>query len=214
MPTGYTAKLESINYNLEKWLTEDIPRAMGMCVMLRDDTRDMTIGEIREGIKSDSAKYYEESIERGLTEIDTLEKMTEQQWKDNLAKTIQEDKDRVAERKTEWSFKKEKHLESVNKVNNLISKAKDKTIKDILGFAKQQLDMVIDSEYNSESEPKVTDCVSYSSWKNYKKLRLDMAYRSVEYDRKRITENNEKTKERLAAFDTYTKFVQKLKDTL
>jgi len=214
MPTGYTAKLESINYDVLKWLTQDIPRAMGMYIMLRDDSSDMTMEEIREKISNETSTYYEESLTRDTLELETLKKMSQQQWEDNLKETVQEDISRVRERRSEWLFKKEKHLESLQKVTNLINKATDKTTKDILGFAKQQLDLVVTSEYDASSEPKITDCDSYKSWKKYKNLRIEMVSNSVDYNRKRIFEQNEKTKERLEAFDTYTKFVQNLKDTL
>jgi hypothetical protein len=75
MPTGYTAQLEEMKYNTEKWLIQSISRAFGMCVMLRDDRQDLSEEEIIKKIKDDSdSVYHTKELANATKELQTLEK--------------------------------------------------------------------------------------------------------------------------------------------
>lgn len=51
MPTFLGERLKEQNYNLQKWLLEDVVRLFGIAVSFRDDSRNLTQEEILNGLK-------------------------------------------------------------------------------------------------------------------------------------------------------------------
>lgn len=209
MPTGYTAQLEEMGYNMEKWLTEAIPRAMGMCVMLREEPNGLSVDEIRARITEDTS-YYSSQIEEEKNKIQEYLSKSDKQWELDFNATVQADLKDTSERKKEWFFKKEKHIDSLSKVNKLIDKANIDLVKNVLGFAKSQLEDVITHEYADYCEPKKYNC--WSSWKEYKDSKIESSKLSLENSKKHLDKQIKRYQERLVEFDTYISFVESFKD--
>lgn len=208
MPTGYTAQLENMDYNLEKWLTESIPRAMGMCVMLRDEPSNLSLEEIRKKL-SEETEYIKSCIVEDEAKLADYLNKPEEKWKIEFNDKVKKDKKYYSELNKEWKFKREKHLESLKRIDNLMNIARDKVILSVLSFAKSQLDLVISSEYTPKCEPKYRGC---SSWKEYRDTLIDTTKDSLVYSKKSLEKSIIRNKERLESFDTYVSFVKKLKD--
>jgi len=213
MATGYTAHLESLDYDLYKWLTESIPRAMGMCINLRDDSLDLSVVEIREKLVS-SDSYYTESLAKDQKLLKEYLAKTPEQWQQELKEAYDNDASYQEKRKEEYIFKKDKHLESLRKVKDLISEAKDEVTLAVLQFAEEQLDSTIKWDYDKDLETSFKNAYDSCTWEQFRDLRIDMAESSIKMDEERLASIAETNAARLKAFDTYINFVEKLKDTI
>ena len=75
MPTGYTAKLMENGQSFQEFVMF-CARAMGVCVMMRDDSLDKPIPE-----KFEPSDYELKEMAKARTELDRLLSMTKKQAK-------------------------------------------------------------------------------------------------------------------------------------
>jgi len=206
MATGYTHELERMNYDVKKWLMESIPRAMGMCVRLREEKLGMSVAEMREKIIEDP-NYYDDLITVDTIKLSKLKKKTQAEWVRDLDEDQETTKRAWEERLEKWKFKRNKHKDSLKTINHLHFKATDATTKQILEFAQSQLHEVILWEYKREYEPKLSECPYESSWESYRDAKISYLKEYISSCEDSKKETNKINKEHLDAFDNYMKFV-------
>lgn len=66
MPTGYTAQLQSSNYDIKTWLKEVVVRNFGITMSMRDDG-DLTEQEIKDNLNKDS--YHKQKLAKCSKEL-------------------------------------------------------------------------------------------------------------------------------------------------
>lgn len=210
MPTGYTYQLEEMNYDVRKWLTEVIPRAMGMCVMLREESDDLSKDQIRQKLVESESSYYSKSLKKLTAELKEEQLRSDKKWKGVLEKNKQKDIKNHENRIKEWNEKRENHISSLNEIIDIQIKAKNANCKianDCLKFASQQLETVINSEYCKEYEPKLSS-IQTKTWQEYKEDIIDNTKEDIVYYKKHLKDDKDRIQGRLKAFDEYTNFVE------
>lgn len=198
MPTGYTAALETMNYDVNKWVSESLVRAMGLCVSLRDEPSDLSAEEIRKHLATGTSdKYHEESLAKAQKELKNLKDRTDQEWSDtyNLTKA-------TMKKEYEASVKKHKeneakHRQAMKEIQELLDRAereghvKGSVIWGTLHYGKQQLESAY--EYDYGSGPYKPDILSLTL-REWRDERIESARRMVIYHAENLEKIEEKRK--------------------
>ncbi len=145
MPTGYTAKLEELDWNLKKWLTEDLVRGLGVCVSMRDNG-DMTRAQIIEGIKTafNPNTYDKEQLEKAEAKLKLFKSRNRSEWKKVWEKETQEAKARYENDLEEKAKKSPKYKKALRELEFLRESSNTEAIQAITKFALDQLNSVKD----------------------------------------------------------------------
>jgi hypothetical protein len=204
MATGYTAQLQSMDYDTLNWLRTVIPRAMGMCANLRDAQSNMSVEQIRDGIQ-ENLEYYENRIRDNNERRAEYETLAQAGWEERVQAEAASDLKRWRIRHKEWTAAREGHLSALADVDKLILKTDDPITLQVLGFAAQQLQLVIDYDYLPNHAPKAPDS---RSWKELRKYSLESTDNT--YYEKELKKAQDRNTERLNAFDNYIATVDKL----
>ena len=85
MPTGYTAELDdNPELTTAKWVTQNLARAFGVCVHLRDGPYGLTEDEIESHLEDEierSTRYHREKTDEALKTLKTIND-TPEAWND------------------------------------------------------------------------------------------------------------------------------------
>lgn len=81
MPTGYTARLKEMNYNVRRWLKESAVRAIGVTISLRDDG-DLSEKEIEKRLKSQYSDepYHSKKLKEATAKLRDARTWDENDW--------------------------------------------------------------------------------------------------------------------------------------
>ena len=192
MPTGYTSKLESRNFDVKTWLKEDLVRAMGICASLRDHA-DLTQDQILTGLRNDSSSSY--YVDRLKAELDTLAELkarSDQDWSQIYATQRKLEQERYDVRVKENEEKLQAYRKAMEITTAASQKIKQHAPKDkgitrgVLELAAQQLQVGIE-EY---SQPPYCPNILNLDLENYRKWKILEAERLIEY----LKEQSEKEK--------------------
>lgn len=152
MPTGYTSRLEKINYDVKRWLKEDLVRGMGICIMLRDSGA-KSEAEIKSFLKEEANKddYHTVELEKARSQLDHLLARSESAWEAAFQKETAEAEARYQVTITFFNRNQEKHLQATNEVTDLLAKAiksdESESVIGTLRFAKEQLETAFLFDY-------------------------------------------------------------------
>ena len=205
MPTGYTADLENRKYDVKGWLKENVIRAMGVCVSLRDEGR-MTVKDIKNALKKDlSEPYHTKRVRESKANLTEFQSLSDAELKIRYAKERDAAKIDFIKRKKEFDEKKAAHLKAITETSTLYNQAiqekQGEVIVNTLKFALEQLNSAFNFDYGSGPyRDKILDH-SFEEWiaETDRKLNWD-----VDYHTKESARENTRTDNRL---NEYTKFV-------
>lgn len=208
MVTGYIMMLQDLDYNTSKWLLEVIPRSMGVCVSLRDEPFDLTIAEIRKKLQDDaSVSYYVDSIAEDKERRDTYYTWGKDEWESELAKEVAARELEYQESLLEYTVGKAQHERVLAEVRALAGKVNGECdlVANSLKFAEEQLLSTIHWDYSREPyKPR-----QWKDWQEFRDHKIETCLKSLAFEEKRLTEENQKTKKRLEMLDAYVLFVTK-----
>lgn len=209
MATGYTAQLESMKYDVKKWIKESIARGMGVCVMFRDDGH-KTESELRAALKKEADKEsYHTSAELGAAKkLKTLRAFDLSDWKAAYKAEFDKAKKDYEEKLVEYNRKKEAHVKAAEEVNKLLAKAvKQKESDVVLGtlrLAKEQLELVIESEYQRGC---YKDSILRKTLEQYRDDSLKCAEQNLNYHTEEKKKDESREDDRLSGYEQLCRFV-------
>lgn len=208
MPTGYTHNLEQRGYDVKSWIKENVIRAMGVCVTLRD-AGDKTQAEIIEALEGDKAEaYHAKALREAQTALTQFDQSTEDQLK--AWYESEREKARVSNenRLKEYNEKKEKHIKAIHETEALLARAKRTDAGEVvigtLRFALEQLQSALSFDYGS---PPYVDKVlnqDLEQWKHETKKQLLW---NVEYHAKETQKESQRHYDRAAEYKKLVEFI-------
>lgn len=207
MPTGYTAALTKRNYNLKQWLLNDVIRAIGVCVMLRDESSDLNCNQIR--AKLVEHVEYAEKQKAKLTEVVERHKqylnMSATAWLTSFTAESSRVREENEKRKQEHVDGHRAHEKALSKLRLLLAKAEGEVTVGVLKFAADQVNSAIGFDFNSCYQEK-----EYSDVTAYRAAKIQEAEREIKYTQENVNECLKRAQERLKAFDAYVAEIDKL----
>jgi len=204
MPTGYTVGLEERKYNVKEWITQDVVRAFGICIELRDDGK-LDEEEILKKLDKEKDSHYEESLKEKTKELELVKERTKEEWEE-LCKTSYDEQLLYHEKEKEKIKKKTVIWNDVlGQLNSLKDLSKKEINSNIINFAIEQWQLVED-EYKKvySTEP------IQKTWKEYKKFIVEMAEQDLKYYSERKAEEEKRNNERLEAYKELIEFIKSM----
>ncbi len=185
MATGYTYRIkDGISFND---FVMDCAKAMGACIMMRDEPASTPIPEVFE-----PDDYHKNAYEKAKKELGKFCRMTKKAAEEKTAKY--NDDRKVAEREAECKDKElsEKYLAMIEKVENW-----EPPTNDHIEFKHFMLDQLKESlRFDCGYTRSVTvEDISVEEWKSQKESSI---LHDIEYHKKNYAEEVERAKERTA----------------
>jgi len=207
MPTGYTAALAKRNYNIKTWLLNDVVRAIGVCVMLRDESNDLNCNQIR--AKLVEHVEYAEKQKAKLTEAverhQQYQNMSNAAWQTSFVADAERVRKENEKRRQEFEAGERAHRTALNKLRHIRDEANHEVTVGVLKFAIEQVNSAIGFDFNSCYQEK-----EYDSVESYRAAKLEDAAREIKYSKENADECLNRAVERLKAFDAYVDEIDKL----
>lgn len=196
--TGMAERLKDCNFNLKKYLIEDMSRSFGMLVALRDDSWELTEEQI--------FKILEDSVKCCLSRPDETQ-LSEIEYKKHLEKEYQFSRD-FYEGKLTNAIKTLEKVKEVRKVLQEKSKlTTNEIVKNAISETLHQIE-IIEEDQNFYID--VAKEVLSKSFETFERERK----KGLKYKKEFYKEYNEKeyklSKERLEAYKEYVKEVKRL----
>jgi len=196
MPTGYTIELDK-DIPTEKWFMEQLVRAFGICVTLRED-RILSATEIRKSLVEDmeeDLKYRKDRSKELNDEKKLIEDRTDADWK----KVVEEMRNKKSERNKknieDTSIIKTIHDRAKKDLERVVKLAISDITKEIAKFGLEQLDAV-----KTETEPYIDESVTLT-WEQYKEKTINANIDSIKYNTEIYKADKKAWKEKLSLFD-------------
>ncbi len=208
MPTGYTAMLEKRKFDLKSWLLNDVIRAFGCCVMLRDDNADLTVDEIRSRLVESEVRdieYHKDAISKATAELEVLQHInrSERSRKAFIKKEILKKKSESDKYMKKLVSKKKDYEKTLGRLKELWRHAEG-DISNIVKFAVEQVETTIDHDCDIEWYKKY-QTRSYSLSKHITEIEDD-----IKRHEKNMVEDRRRAAERIKFFDEYVAFIEKM----
>jgi hypothetical protein len=211
MPTGYTAQLKEMKYDVRRWLKESAIRAMGVCVMFRDagnlSQQEMEAQLAREAEKDD---YYIKELKRARERLAKAETLTPKGWQDEYEADLARAQRDYEKRVQEHNREKEAHIAALGEVERIakLAKGKGEVIVNTLSFAQEQIQSGLQFDYgHAPYREEVLD----QDLASYKAASLNKALRDVAYYTEEAKKNDARQVDRLSAYRDFCKFVDSAK---
>jgi len=205
MPTGYTASLKDRGYDVKKWLTEDVVRAFGICVMFRDDGK-MDEKKILEEL-SKECTYHAEETAAAEKKLKEAKNTSDKSWEIKAKKLYNDGCEEYEER----LLKKNKTTKIWDNVTRELIQIKARVDTEVNGnivdFAIEQWNLVED-EHKKVYLPKPTERTGES----YKKLMIEGAEHDLAYHVDGQRKDEARKQERLEAYRDLLKFIEVIKE--
>lgn len=196
--TGMAERLKDCNFNLKKYLIEDVSRSFGMLVTLRDNSWELTEEQI--------FKILEDSVKRCSSRPDEIQ-LSEIEYKKHLEKEYQSSRDFYEEKLTNAI----KTLEKVKEVRKVLQEKSKLTTNEIVKKAisetLHQIEIIEEDQNFYIDFAKEVLSKSFETFERERK-------KDLKYKKEFHKECNEKeyklSKERLEAYKEYVKEVKRL----
>ncbi len=211
MPTGYTAALKEMKYDVRRWLKESAIRAMGVCIMFRDEGT-LSQKEMEAKLKKAAEKddYYDKELKRAKARLAKAEMLTPKGWADEYdAERAKAQKD-YDKRVVEHNREKEAHIAALTEVERLAKAAKGQgeVIVNTLKFAKEQIESGLSFDYGHAP---YRDAILDQRLAAYKASGLQKALRDVAYYTEEAKKNDERQGDRSGSYREFCQFVDSVK---
>ena len=205
MPTGYTAALENMNYDLKRWLKESIIRSMGICVSLRESI-DMTEEELKEHFEQEETEsYYKKALKAKKEELAEYSDKNFN-WEKHFNEKQLEAKNDYDKRVIEYTKKKEQHLKCIKDIETLAKKADNKgeLIKKAINFGLEQLHQAYQFDY--DYFPSKASILNMSL-ENFKQNTLDFIKREIRHYSEEVLKESSRNASSQMAYNEYVTFI-------
>lgn len=193
MPTGYTARLDETQMSTRQWIMESLARAFGMCVMLKEDSMDMTEAEIIAKIAGESSDYHMRGFEEAVATKKKYDSMSDEEWT-NMMEQVNEE---ILKTNQQWveeaAAKKELHERAIRDLNLVIDNTEDEATINVCQFGLDQLKLVSSECKPLHTEPH-TDVIAF------KANRIETNARDLKYHPFEMQREQERNNERVQAY--------------
>lgn len=196
--TVMAERLKDCNFNLKKYLIEDMSRSFGMLVTLRDDSWELTEEQILKFLE-DSVKCYTSKPDETL--------LSEIEYKKYLEKEYQSTKNFYEEKLTDATKTLERVKEARKKLQEKFNITTNEIVKNAISETFHQLNTIEEDQNLSIEIARESLSKSFEDFARERKKEL-------KYRKEFHKEYNEKeyklSKERLEAYKEYVKEVKRL----
>lgn len=196
--TGMAERLKDCNFNLKKYLIEDMSRSFGMLVTLRDDSRELTEEQIFK-ILEDSVKH--------CSSIPDETQLSEIEYKKHLEKEYQSSRDFYKEKLINATKTLEKVKEARKVLQEKSKLTTNEIVKNAISEALHQTEIIEEDQNFSIDMAKEMLSKSFEAFERERK-------KDLKYKKEFYKECNEKeyklSKERLEVYKEYVKEVKRL----
>jgi hypothetical protein len=197
MTTGYCERLKAQNFNLAKWLKEDAIRAMGVCVMLRDDGN-LSESEIKDRMQfSDTGNYHQKELEEAKSKLT----WTEERWELEYNSQKEKAEKRYQEEKKQVEYEQNGFRKARIKLKELLNKATSEVEIGTLNFAIKQVGVPL--EYSNIYKASIID----QSIEEWKISQMKSVEGDIEYHTKELNEEIERENSRYQSYKEFCNFV-------
>ena len=213
MPTGYTAKLQDMEFNTEEWLTTVMPRAFGICISLRDEGLDLNEKEILKKLtEHNSTSYYEKQLTEANKDLEEMGKRTQDEWIKAFEDYKKEETNWIKEHLEKISKDREGYEKSKKKCESLLDKADGNEIAtSIIQYAVSQISETIDWDCGdktiSDYQKKIQQ-LENGSLDDFQKEIIESIKWEIDYNNKRIEETSEIVESSLKSYKDFVGFVK------
>lgn len=196
MPTGYTHSLEQDNKSTGDWFAENLCRAFGMCIMLREESSGLSRDQIRNKlVKESSDSYHKDRLEEAKKELDELSALSHFEWEKKFKLRVEEIEKDNAEAIAECDRKRMIHEKARDELMRVRNETEIDTVQNICKFGIDQLDMC-----RNEVEDPHTNNIPQSA-RAYRSEVLCDTIRDIKYHEERMPEHQEREDDRLDAYN-------------
>ena len=196
--TVLAERLKNRDFNLKKYLIEDMPRSFGMLVTLRDDSWELTEEQI--------FKILEDSVKRCLSRPDETQ-LSEIEYKKHLEKEYQSNRDLYKEKLTNATKILEKVKEARKVLQEKSKLSTNEIVKNAISKTLHQIKIIEEDQNFSIDIAKEMLSKSFEAFERERKK--DLKYEK-EFYKKYNEEEYKLSKERLEAYKEYVKEVKRL----
>ena len=189
MPTGYTCILDESDKSTAKWVIEDLVRAFGFCMRLRDDDSGLSRDKILEKLgKIDN--YYKEELDEAIKECKQRKAMTDEEWAKEMEEYNKQVLEQEKKRKAECDRLKKIHDRAYEDLKKLRDKTSSEVTEKVAQFGIEQL-----SRVQSETEYEPYDREQHDL-EAFKQERIQNSEWGVEYNTGKWKEEMENARQR------------------
>lgn len=204
MPTGYTAALETMNYDVRRWLAESVIRAFGVMFEMREENNNLTRDELIRRLEANSSiAHYEKSSRESKRDLERTRARSAAEWKklfdDKVREVTQENTRSVAE----WTDKKMKHEQALAEIKGLSKFAAGELQINVLKFAAEQLTSALDFDFGHGPYTSKLP----TSWEAFKQAELALCADGIKYAEKHLADERKKTAQNIEQYKQWLDFV-------
>ena len=191
MPTGYTARLEEMGYDVKRWLKETIIRNFGVTAAFRDEGWNMTEEDLKIKLSEKESSYHETALKEYETKLETALNCTEEDWQKKYKEESEKALEEYHKSLTEYKDKKEKNIKALKElelIKQKVTSEDSELVHSALKFAYNQLREVLAYDFSVEPRPQEIVKQTLTEYKDYW---LSFLMREVDYHKKCIDETVE-----------------------
>jgi len=156
MPTGYTAMIdEDPTMTTARWVREGLARAFGVCIALRDESFDLTEGQIIERITKDAqhtVDYHNDALEKAKARLNEIQAFSKDDWTDEWKQAVSKIEVGNTESKGEADAIKARHDSVREDLRKLGAETTSESVKRLVEFGLNQLNLTINEEEGYHQE--------------------------------------------------------------
>jgi hypothetical protein len=216
MPTGLTAAWEEMDFDLKRWLKQTIPRHLGVCMMIRDDSLDLTVEQVKAKMEEDihrSNNYYFKELEKQTIKLNTFLNRTPEEWQIEWETYCKNKMAEWEEANKQIQEKRQIYLAAIERLKLLKVLADecpqingDTSIEQgAINLAIQQLQDVLNFDYSLRDKPYLP-----SSVEEFKKDEVQSCQSYIDFYFNQSEQDKERSHQRLALYDKYLEFIDRV----
>jgi len=202
MPTGYTAMLDdNPKMTTQQWIMQGLARAFGICVILRDESLNLTEEQITQRIAEDGKRdigYHQTELNKAIEESVKLAKRTEVEWETAWQKDEQEKEQHNKNSIARAKKMTERHFQVINDLERILASPEvDEITKNIANYGIEQLKLV-----KSEREPYIQESIPFEA---YRVNTIKSNTRDIQYYTEELDKEKERVNGRVLAYSKLRK---------
>jgi len=202
MPTGYTAQIMEKDFDLKKWLVEELPRNFGLLISLRDSGK-LDEKQILKELEDDNVvEYHLKKMKKTKKDLASIKIKSDTLLKKEMDKINKSEVNRVKN----YVKKNEKGKKKFNEIKEKLIKLKygaNEFVNKVLDFGISQIDQTAD--YDFKYVPELVQFIDVNKYREFliKKATQDVIYHQEEYVKALDNRN-----ERVEIYKQYIKFIK------
>jgi len=216
MATGYVHSLKERNYDVKRWLKEDLVRAMGLMIEFRDEGN-LTEEEILKRFQEKEAKptegYHERALREAIEKFDRFVVLSKKEQRAQYTKARAESRKQYDERvKTNRAeaLKYKEALAEIERIQKLEPPLKDPVVEGTLKFAHQQLTESYNHDFGSPTYREEILNQTFEAWLG---ARVKTLEHMVQYHTEQFHKEVQKKESKFEMYRNFVNFINQAFET-